>query len=127
LGDTVGELATLYAAGDVAFVGGSLVPVGGHNLLEPAALGLPLLTGPYHFNSAEVARLLLERGAALEVADAEALMLKLRELLGDAAAGERRRMGGLGLEIIEANRGSVGRLLEIVGSWVGEARPSARS
>jgi 3-deoxy-D-manno-octulosonic-acid transferase len=55
--DTVGELAALYAAADVAFVGGSLVPVGGHNLLEPAALGVPVLTGPYNANSGDIARL----------------------------------------------------------------------
>ena len=64
--DTVGELLPLYAAADVAFVGGSLVPMGGHNLLEPAALGLPVLTGPSYFNGQEIAQLLLAagRGAA---------------------------------------------------------------
>ena len=65
--DTVGELAALYAAADVAFVGGSLVPVGGHNLLEPAALGVPVITGPYNANSKEIARLLVETGGAVEV------------------------------------------------------------
>ena len=59
--DTVGELAALYASADVAFVGGSLVPIGGHNLLEPAALGLPVLTGPHHSNGKDIARLLLAR------------------------------------------------------------------
>ena len=67
LGDTVGELTVLYAAADIAFVGGSLVPIGGHNLLEPAALGLPVLTGPSHSNGKEIAQLLLTRGAALQV------------------------------------------------------------
>jgi len=57
--DTLGELLDFYAASDVAFVGGSLVPVGGHNLLEPAALGLPILTGPHNFNSEDIARLLI--------------------------------------------------------------------
>ena len=63
--DTVGELAALYAAADVAFVGGSLVPVGGHNLLEPAALGVPVITGPYQSSGKQIARLLLRQGAAL--------------------------------------------------------------
>ena len=54
--DTLGELLDFYAAADVAFVGGSLVPIGGHNLLEPAALGMPILTGPNNSNSADVAR-----------------------------------------------------------------------
>jgi 3-deoxy-D-manno-octulosonic-acid transferase len=71
--DTLGELSMLYAAADVAFVGGSLVPIGGHNLLEPAALGIPVLTGPSHSNSREVAQALLQCGAALEVADTQAL------------------------------------------------------
>ncbi len=52
--DTLGELMTFYAIADVAFVGGSLVPIGGHNLLEPAALGLPILTGPHNFNGEDI-------------------------------------------------------------------------
>ena len=68
--DTLGELPPFYAAGDVAFVGGSLVPIGGHNLLEPAALGLPILAGPHNFNSADIAKLLIERGAVRIVPDA---------------------------------------------------------
>jgi len=126
--DTVGELAALYAAADVAFVGGSLVPIGGHNLLEPAALGLPVLTGPFHSNSRDIARLLLSQGAALEVADARELAAALARLLADAA--ERQRMGAIGRHIVESNRGSVARLLELIepllqGSPRAEARPSA--
>ena len=112
--DTLGELSMLYAAADVAFVGGSLVPIGGHNLLEPAALGIPVLTGPSHSNSKEVAQALLQRGAALEVADAQALGNTLSGLLGNAL--ERRRIGTLAKELIAANRGSVSRLLELLDS-----------
>jgi 3-deoxy-D-manno-octulosonic-acid transferase len=65
--DTLGELTTLYAAADVAFVGGSLVPVGGHSLLEPAALALPVLAGPHQFNNPDIARIMLAQGAALPV------------------------------------------------------------
>jgi 3-deoxy-D-manno-octulosonic-acid transferase len=110
--DTVGELATLYAAADAAFVGGSLVPIGGHNLLEPAALGLPVLTGPSHANGEEIARLLLAEGAALEVSDARELAAALSRLLADPH--ERRRMGDIGRRIVESNRGSVARLLELM-------------
>ena len=126
--DSVGELAALYAAADVAFVGGSLVPIGGHNLLEPAALGLPVLTGPYTANGREIARMLLAQGAALEVTDAQELAAAVRRLLADPA--ERRRMGAIGRQIVEANRGSVARLLELIAPLLsdpapGQARPSA--
>ena len=110
--DTMGELATLYASADVAFVGGSLVPIGGHNLLEPAALGLPVLTGPSHFNGKEIALLLLGRGAALQVAGAEELAAELQRLFEQPA--ERRRIGMIGKEIVESNRGSVARLLALI-------------
>jgi 3-deoxy-D-manno-octulosonic-acid transferase len=110
--DTLGELSLLYAAADVAFVGGSLVPIGGHNLLEPAALGIPVLTGPSHSNSKEVALMLLQHGAALEVADAAELQRALLRLLDNAP--ERKRMGTLAKDLIAANRGSVSRLLSLV-------------
>jgi 3-deoxy-D-manno-octulosonic-acid transferase len=110
--DSVGELAALYAAADVAFVGGSLVPVGGHNLLEPAALGVPVLTGPYYANGKDIARLLLEQGAALQVDDARELGAALAELMADPE--ERRRIGAIGQHIVESNRGSVARLLELI-------------
>lgn len=110
--DTLGELIDFYAAADVAFVGGSLVPVGGHNLLEPAALGLPILTGPYNANSAQIARLLMASGAAEVVHDADALAARLGTLLGDA--GERARMGAAGKAVVAANRGAVRRLLALI-------------
>jgi 3-deoxy-D-manno-octulosonic-acid transferase len=107
--NTLGELQFFYAAGDVAFVGGSLVPVGGHNLLEPAALGLPVLAGPNNFNSADVARLLAEEGAVRIVHDTAELAAAVSELLADPAA--RTRMGTSGRQAIEANRGAVDRLM----------------
>ena len=114
--DTVGELARLYASADVAFVGGSLVPIGGHNLLEPAALGLPVLTGPFQFNSREIATLLLRRGAALEVSDARELAAAVRRLFDDP--GERQRIGAIGRDIVASNRGSVARLLALMEPWL---------
>jgi 3-deoxy-D-manno-octulosonic-acid transferase len=121
--DTVGELAALYASADVAFVGGSLVAVGGHNLLEPAALGLPVLTGPHHFNAKEIAQLLLERGAAIQVADAQELASVLVRLIDDPV--ERQRIGRIGLNIVESNRGSVLRLLELIEPSLPPAHQSA--
>jgi 3-deoxy-D-manno-octulosonic-acid transferase len=122
--DTVGELLTLYASADAAFVGGSLVPVGGHNLLEPAALGLPVLTGPYFTNSQEIAQLLLARGAALQVTSAQDLAATLKRLLAQPPV--REQMGSIGKEIIAANRGSVARLLAIIESLLPAAgHPSA--
>jgi 3-deoxy-D-manno-octulosonic-acid transferase len=119
--DTVGELATLYASADVAFVGGSLVPTGGHNLLEPAALGLPVLTGPSYFNAKEIAQLLLARGAALEVKSAADLAAVLQRLLAQPAASEQ--IGAIGKEIIAANRGSVAKLLALIEPWLPAAGP----
>jgi 3-deoxy-D-manno-octulosonic-acid transferase len=122
--DTVGELLTLYAAADAAFVGGSLVGVGGHNLLEPAALGLPVLTGPSHFNGREIAQLLLARGAALEVKSAPDLAATLERLLTQPAT--LQQMGIIGKEIVAANRGSVARLLSLIEPWLPAAEhPSA--
>ena len=112
LADTVGELIVLYAAADVAFVGGSLVPIGGHNLLEPAALGLPVLTGPYYSNGKDIATLLLEHGAAWQVSGARELAAALARLLADPH--ERRRIGAIGQRIVESNRGGVARLLALI-------------
>jgi 3-deoxy-D-manno-octulosonic-acid transferase len=122
LGDTVGELALLYACADAAFVGGSLVAVGGHNLLEPAALGMPVLTGPSYLNSKEIAQLLLARGAALEVKSAADLAAALEQLLADPA--ERRRIGAIGREIVASNRGSVERLLALIEPLLPAVDPS---
>jgi 3-deoxy-D-manno-octulosonic-acid transferase len=105
----------------VAFVGGSLVPIGGHNLLEPAALGVPVLTGPSHSNAKDIAQSLLAQGAAVQVADAREMAAALLRLLHDPA--ERQRMGNSGRQIIEANRGSVSRLLELIEALL---RDSAR-
>ena len=110
--DSLGELVDFYAAADVAFVGGSLVPVGGHNLLEPAALGVPVLTGPSHDNSEEIARLLIARGAAQVVHDAAELGARVSALLADADA--RALMGAHGRASVEANRGALTKLLALI-------------
>jgi len=112
LGDTMGELMMFYAASDVAFVAGSLVPIGGHNLLEPASVGRPVLTGPHNFNSEEIAQLLTDAGAAIIVSDTEQLARAISELLDSA---ERRTvMGAAGKAVLDSNRGALDRLLTLV-------------
>lgn len=117
LGDTMGELNMFYAAADVAFVGGSLVRIGGHNLLEPAALGVPVLTGPHNENAADIAELLLACDAAELVDDAPGLAGRLSLLLTDPA--ERRRRGAAGQAAISANRGALARLLALIEPIIG--------
>lgn len=110
--DTLGELLVFYAAADLAFVGGSLVPIGGHNLLEPAALGVPILTGPSQSNGEEIARLLLERGAAEVVRNAAELGARASSLLAEPDI--RRRMGEAGRACIEASRGALAGVLTLI-------------
>jgi len=108
----MGELMTFYAAADVAFVAGSLVPIGGHNLLEPASVGRPVLTGPYNFNGEEIAQLLMDAGAAFIVADTEQVAHAVKGLL---ANGDLRAvMGAAGRSVLDANRGALDRLLTLV-------------
>ena len=109
LGDTMGELLFLYALADVAFVGGSLVANGGHNLLEPAALGLPVLSGPHLFNFQEIAAQLRKAGGLVEVADARTLQERVQQLGVDAS--RRQRMGRAGFDVLKANLGALERLL----------------
>jgi 3-deoxy-D-manno-octulosonic-acid transferase len=115
--DTTGELPAFYGCADVAFVGGSLVPIGGHNLLEPAALGVPVLTGPSDFNARDIALLLIEAGAARRVTDARELAAALVEWF-DAPA-RRREAGERARAVVESNRGSVDKLLALIDALEG--------
>ena len=112
LGDTMGELTLFYAASDVAFVGGSLVPIGGHNLLEPAALGLPLLSGPHVFNAQEIADMFVDKGACVLVQDGAGLAAEVSRLLSDPERAAR--LGDAGRDILERNRGALARLLAMI-------------
>ncbi len=109
LGDTMGELLFLYALADCAFVGGSLIAHGGHNFLEPAALGLPLLSGPAVFNFQDIATRLRAAGALAEVTDAESLFRELLALCQNPAL--RHQRGAAGLAVAAANRGALAKLL----------------
>lgn len=111
--DTVGELMKLYAVSDVAFVGGSLVPTGGHNLLEPASLGVPVVFGPHMHNFRESAALILACGGGMQVRDGEELTAVLQSLLGDRA--KREAAGANGMRLLTENSGSTGLHLEVIG------------
>ncbi len=110
--DTLGELQMFYAAADVAFVGGSLVSVGGHSLLEPALLGLPVIAGPWMQNAREVAELLTLAGALTTVRDGDQLAARVLECFDNPEAA--RADGAKGREAVAANRGAVGRVVEMV-------------
>jgi 3-deoxy-D-manno-octulosonic-acid transferase len=110
--DVMGELLRWYAAGDVAYVGGSLVPIGGHNLLEPAALGKPVIAGPHCFNSPDPVALLSAAGALTTVENAPQLTRALEELLGDTALAHAR--GARAAEVVAANRGAATRALAAI-------------
>jgi 3-deoxy-D-manno-octulosonic-acid transferase len=112
IGDTMGELQLFFAAADVAFVGGSLVPTGGHNLLEPAAVGVPSVFGPHMFNFAEIAALTLERGAGVQVADSAGLVRAVTEFLENP--DRRFEAGEAGRRLVEENRGALEHTLRLV-------------
>ena len=116
LGDTMGELLFLYALADSAFVGGSLVPNGGHNLLEPAALAKPVLSGPHLFNFLDIAAQLREAGALAEVDDAEGLAVEVQRLF--ELPRDAQRMAEAGLAVMRRNQGALQRLLDSLGRLI---------
>ncbi|NKB76422.1 MAG: 3-deoxy-D-manno-octulosonic acid transferase [Gammaproteobacteria bacterium] len=103
--DTMGELTLMLAACDVAFIGGSLVPVGGHNLLEANALGVPVVFGPNMFNFTEISTLVSDKGAGIEVNDSDELASVVVRLLKDPS--QRDRYGFKGKELMEENKGAL--------------------
>lgn len=105
LGDTMGELLMFYGASNVAFVGGSLVANGGHNFIEAAVWGLPLLSGPHLFNFAEVSRLLQQADALTLVEDADSLAQAVEDLLSDLNVA--KAMGARALGVAQSNRGAL--------------------
>jgi 3-deoxy-D-manno-octulosonic-acid transferase len=110
--DTRGELATVYRYAVLAFVGGTLVPVGGHNLLEPALWGKPVLFGPHTDHCAEIADLLLQAGGARRVQNGEQLAEEMAALLEDRPALER--MGQAARTVVMENRGALKRTLDVI-------------
>jgi len=115
--DTMGELPLFYAASDVAFVAGSLVPIGGHNLLEPAAQGVPVVTGPHNFNAQDIVDLFIARDACRVVQDRDELVAAVDALLTDR--DEAARIGGNGRRLLEDNRGALARLIVLLEPLLG--------
>jgi 3-deoxy-D-manno-octulosonic-acid transferase len=130
LGNSLGELFAYYAACDVAFVGGSLQPLGGQNLIEAASVGRPVLVGPHTFNFDEATRRAIEAGAALRVSDAGDLLANALTLLNDDAA--RARMGEAGLAFAARHRGAAARVERLIApllradAGAGRSRPDPR-
>lgn len=116
LGDTLGELILLYAASDIAFVGGSLVPIGGHNLLEPAAVGLPVIVGNYVFECEEICRQLLVAQAAQQVNNTEQLVQATKRYLSDADL--RQQTGEKGRLFVEKNQGALEQTLSMIYAYI---------
>ncbi len=112
LGNTMGEMMMFYGASDIAFVAGSLVPIGGHNLLEPSAMGLPIVFGPHYFNAPDIAELFISNSACRLVQDVDELAGTISELIQDPGlAGD---LGEKAKDIVARNRGSLSQLLEVV-------------
>jgi len=116
LGNTMGELLLMFGASDMAFVGGSLVPNGGHNFIEPAAWGLPLLSGEHVFNFAEVARLMADAGALTQVGSATQLAHAFLQLIEDSA--ERERRGAAALKVALDNRGALDKTIAVIQNYL---------
>jgi 3-deoxy-D-manno-octulosonic-acid transferase len=116
LGDSMGEMFAYYAACDCAFIGGSLLPLGGQNLIEACAVGKPVLVGEHTFNFLQATEEAVEAGAALRVSDAGALMREAARLLGDGAA--RARMSGQALAFAGRHRGATARTVELLRQFI---------
>ena len=116
LGDTMGELMVFFGACDVAFVGGSLVATGGHNMIEPAAWGVPVLTGPHLFNFTEASQLLLAADGMLVCSDAAELAEQCISLMGNK--GRRQEMGNAARLVAEANRGALDKLMSVIDRFI---------
>jgi 3-deoxy-D-manno-octulosonic-acid transferase len=114
--DTFGELSKVYSAADVAFVGGSLTPFGGHNLLEPASFGIPVVFGPHTFNFDAMSRLLVAYGGGRRVVDESDLLSVMRELLGQEDM--RRQIGKRAKAFVEGNQGALERVMGILESYI---------
>jgi 3-deoxy-D-manno-octulosonic-acid transferase len=112
LGDTMGELLLFHAAADVSFIGGSLAPLGGQNLLEAAAVGTPVVFGPHMFNFGDISRMALERGAGRQVQNVAELANAIAGYLENPAA--RRAAGEAGQRMVAENRGALAKTLELV-------------
>jgi 3-deoxy-D-manno-octulosonic-acid transferase len=114
--DTIGELASIYSAGDIVFVGGSLVDKGGQNIIEPAMLSKPVIFGPYMSNFAQIRKIFLKEKAAIQVKDKLELKKSLINLLSDA--GNRKVIGKRASDIIAKNNGAARKTLGLISKFI---------
>jgi len=114
--DTIGDLSKVYGLADVAFVGGSLTPFGGHNLLEPASFGIPVVFGPHTFNFDAISRSLVAYGGGKRVVDESDLLSVMRELLG--REDMRRQIGEKAQAFVEGNQGALERVMGILEPYI---------
>jgi 3-deoxy-D-manno-octulosonic-acid transferase len=121
--DTMGELAQIYQVATVVFVGGSLVDAGGHNILEPAVFGKPIVFGPHMHNFTEIARTFLDNGAAIQVATGRELEPVLLDLLGDPV--RRATLGAGARALVEANRGARNKTLAAIAQLLPPDNPGS--
>jgi 3-deoxy-D-manno-octulosonic-acid transferase len=121
--DTIGELATLYQVATLVFVGGSLVATGGHNVLEPAVFGKPIVFGPHMENFAEIAHAFLANAAAIQVRSEHELNETLVSLMTDPV--RRARLGAAARALVEANRGATDKSMAVLTALLPASRPTA--
>ena len=120
LGDSMGEMFAYYAASDLAFIGGSLLPFGGQNLIEACAVGTPVLIGPHTYNFADATRLAVEAGAAIRVNNADELFQAAQKLLDDA--GVLIEMRKQGVQFVTAHQGATDKAMAVIDKMLGNSR-----
>jgi 3-deoxy-D-manno-octulosonic-acid transferase len=119
IGDSMGELRLFYAAADVALVGGSFLPIGGHNVLEACAVGVPVIFGPYMFNFTEISQITVDRGAGSQARGAKDLADVIEGYLNNA---ERRfHAGEAGMKMVEENRGALEHTMQLLKPYLEQA------
>jgi 3-deoxy-D-manno-octulosonic-acid transferase len=116
LGDSMGEMFAYYAAADLAYIGGSLLPFGGQNLIEACAVGTPVLVGQHTFNFADATRLAVEAGAVIRVSDAAELVQVAQRLLADEVA--LAEMSGQGVRFVNAHQGATDKALQVISEFL---------
>jgi 3-deoxy-D-manno-octulosonic-acid transferase len=116
IADTMGELKMLYAAADIGFIGGSMVPAGGHNILEPLAVGLPVMFGPHMINFKEIAENVLAMQAAVQCQDDSEIIETVKQLYDDAAF--RQSLADKGTEFLSRNQGATGRVFDVLDKYL---------
>lgn len=121
LGDTMGEMPSYYAAADLAFIGGSLLPLGGQNMIEPCAVGTPVLFGPHTFNFTQVANQVIEAGAAKRVQDPEHLTETVLALLSDDASAQRQTMASNAKQFVAQHQGATNHYFALLRPYLDKA------